>query len=129
MVTPSTLWLYFSLFRNYVSIFAAVIQIWIESILLISKKIEMNKEQYIEKKKAESLSDNACQWITVKQLQDKLQVSSSTVYRWTRNNIIKAYRFRHSRNIYFLNSEIDEFLSHNPITPTGRLDKVGLTWK
>ncbi|MBP5328207.1 MAG: helix-turn-helix domain-containing protein [Bacteroidales bacterium] len=87
----------------------------------------MNKQQYLEKKKAESLNDNTCQWITVKQLQDKLQVSSSTIYRWTRNNVIKAYRFCHSRNIYFLNSEIDEFLRQNPITPSGRLDKVGLS--
>ena len=63
-------------------------------------------------------------WLTVVQLETKLQVSRSTIYRWMNREVIRAYRFDHSRIIYFRESEIDEFLSNNPITPTGRLDKT-----
>lgn len=65
-----------------------------------------------------------CQWITVDQLERKLKISRSTVYRWIQNGIIKAYRLHNSRNIYFNNDEIDQFLSMNPIAPSGRLDRT-----
>lgn len=68
-----------------------------------------------------------CEWITVDQLERKLNISRSTVYRWMSRGVIRAYRFKHSRNIYFLNAEIDQFLSLNPIAPSGRLDKLGLS--
>lgn len=64
-------------------------------------------------------------WITVDQLERKLNISRSTVYRWMRLNIIRAYRFNNSRNLYFLDAEVDAFLRGNPIMPSGRLDKVG----
>lgn len=71
-------------------------------------------------------SNQPCQWLTVDQLERKLNISRSTVYRWMRINAIRAYRFKHSRNLYFLDTEVDDFLRCNPITPTGRLDKIGL---
>lgn len=63
-------------------------------------------------------------WITINQLERKLMISRSTVYRWVRRNAIKAYRFPCSKLVYFKDSEIDYFLSLNPITPSGRLDKT-----
>lgn len=91
----------------------------------------MDKNQYLIKKEQEKrigTNNEKCEWITVEQLQDKLKISRSTIYRWMRNGVIRAYRFNQSRNLYFLNDEIDQFLSMNPITPTGRLDKIGLTF-
>jgi excisionase family DNA binding protein len=89
----------------------------------------MNKQEYLAKKEKEARENNnssACEWITVDELQSKLKISRSTVYRWIKNNALRAYRFEHSRNLYFLNEEVDRFLSLNPIAPSGRLDKVGL---
>lgn len=68
-----------------------------------------------------------CQWLTVNELQEKLQISRSTVNRWMKLGVIRGYRFEGSRTLYFLDSEVDNFLSKNAITPSGRLDKVGLT--
>ncbi len=65
-------------------------------------------------------------WLTTTQLQNKLQISRTTVWRWMQLGVIRAYRFRKSRTIYFLDSEVDDFLSNDPILPSGRLDKVGL---
>ena len=68
-----------------------------------------------------------CQWLTVNELQEKLQISRSTVNRWMKLGVIRGYRLEGSRTLYFLDSEVDNFLSKNAITPSGRLDKVGLT--
>lgn len=79
------------------------------------------------KKETKDKNDNQeTVWLTVVQLQDKLQISRSTVNRWIRLGVIRAYRFDKSRTLYFLDSEVDNFLSTNPISPSGRLDKVGL---
>lgn len=67
-----------------------------------------------------------CKWLNVVQLQDKLHISRRTVYRWISLGVIRGYRLNGSRTIYFLDSEVDEFLSMNAILPSGRLDKVGL---
>ena len=73
-----------------------------------------------------SNSSNPINWITIEQVQRKLKISRSTVYRWIKNEAIRAYRFRHSKIVFFNEAEIDNFLSHNPITPGGRLDKTAL---
>ncbi len=65
-------------------------------------------------------------WMNVVQLQEKLQISRSTVYRWMKLGVVRGYRFRDSRTIFFLESEIDDFLRMNVIAPSGRLDKVGM---
>lgn len=65
-------------------------------------------------------------WMNVVQLQEKLQISRSTVYRWMKLGVVRGYRFRDSRTIFFLESEIDDFLRRNVIAPSGRLDKVGM---
>lgn len=66
-------------------------------------------------------------WLTVNEVMDKLQISRTTLYRWIRNGVLPSYKLPGSRNIYFLGSEIDAFIRMNPITPSGRLDKIGLT--
>ena len=89
----------------------------------------MNKEEYMTKGAAGSaakLNGGGCQWLTVVQLQDKLQISRSTVNRWVRLGAIKAYRFAGSRTLYFLDAEVDAFLAMNAIAPSGRLDKTAL---
>ena len=63
-------------------------------------------------------------WITLDQLQRKLFISRSTAYRWMQRGAIKAYRFKCSKLLYYKESEIDYFLSLNPIAPSGRLDKT-----
>ncbi|MBP5190645.1 MAG: helix-turn-helix domain-containing protein [Bacteroidales bacterium] len=73
----------------------------------------MNKENY--------------KWLNVVQLEAKLQISRSTVNRWMKLGVIRGYRFEGARTLYFLESEIDEFLSNNLIMPSGRLDKVGMS--
>ena len=65
-------------------------------------------------------------WLTVVQLQQKLQISRCTAWRWMQLGVIRGYRFDNSRTLYFLDSEVDDFLSMNPIAPSGRLDKLGL---
>lgn len=80
----------------------------------------MNKETAANARKRD------CNWLTVTELQDKLQISRSTVNRWMKLGVIRAYRFSGSRTLYFLDSEVDDFLSKNPIAPSGRLDKLGL---
>ncbi len=65
-------------------------------------------------------------WLTVNELMKKLQVSRTTIYRWTRMGILPAYRLPCSRNVYYRGSEVDSFIKQNPITPSGRLDKLGL---
>lgn len=88
----------------------------------------MNKEEYMTIGAARSAAQRSddCRWLTVVQLQDKLQISRSTVNRWIRLGAIKAYRFAGSRTLYFLNSEVDAFLTMNAIAPSGRLDKTSL---
>lgn len=90
----------------------------------------MTKEEYLAKQEQvskEAQKPGACEWITVDELQAKLKISRATVYRWIAKGILRAYRLKNSRYIYFLNSEVDHFLSLNPITPSGRLDKLGLS--
>lgn len=65
-------------------------------------------------------------WMTVNELMAKLQISRSTVYRWSKANIIPAHKVPHSRTIYFSEEEIDAFLHANPFSPSGRIDKIGL---
>ena len=65
-------------------------------------------------------------WLNVVQLEEKLQISRSTVNRWMKLGVINGYRFKGARTLYFLESEVDEFLSRNLIMPSGRLDKVGM---
>lgn len=72
------------------------------------------------------LSSQPCQWLTVDQLERKLNISRSTVYRWMRQGVLQAYRFKCSRSLYFLDTEVDDFLRSNAITHTGRLDKTGI---
>lgn len=89
----------------------------------------MTKSEYLEKQKREALEvshKNVYEWITVEELQAKLKVSRATVYRWVNKGVLRAYRLESSRYIFFLNSEVDRFLSLNPIAPSGRLDKLGL---
>ena len=89
----------------------------------------MTKDEFIAKKQKESLAamePDRCQWITVEELRSKLKISRCTVHRWVQKGVLRAYRFANTRNIYFLNAEVDHFLSLNPIAPSGRLDKLGL---
>ena len=65
-------------------------------------------------------------WLTVTELQSKLQISRSTVNRWMKLGVIRAYRFSGSRTLYFLEWEVDAFLKKNLLAPSGRLDTVGL---
>ena len=74
-----------------------------------------------------SKAADGCRWITVNQLERKLQISRATIYRWMQKQIINGYRFEKSRYLYFNEAEIDEFLKLNLITPKGRIDKVGLS--
>lgn len=83
----------------------------------------MNKETSKDKENQE------CKWITVIQLEKKLQISRSTVHRWMRRGLIRAYRFEGSRALYFLDSEVDDFLKMNIIAPSGRIDKLGMNIK
>ncbi len=65
-------------------------------------------------------------WLNVVQLTEKLQISRRTVYRWMKLGVVRGYRFDGSRTLYFLDSEVDDFLKMNVIAPSGRLDKVGI---
>ena len=65
-------------------------------------------------------------WLTVNELMIKLQVSRTTVYRWTKMGVLPAYRLPLSRNVYYRGSEVDAFIKLNPVAPSGRLDKLGL---
>lgn len=90
----------------------------------------MNKLEYLEKQRKEACEmqqKNTCEWITVEELQAKLKISRATVYRWINKGVLRAYRLQSSRYIYFLNDEVDRFLSLNPIAPSGRLDKIALS--
>lgn len=90
----------------------------------------MTKDEFLAKKQKEAqkaMEPDNCKWITVEELQAKLKISRSTVYRWMNNGALRAYRLEKSRYIYFLNAEVDHFLSLNPIAPSGRLDKLGLS--
>lgn len=90
----------------------------------------MTKQELIAKQELEAKNGQkpgACEWITVDELRAKLKISRATVYRWINNGALHAYRLKNSRNIYFLNAEVDHFLSLNPIAPSGRLDKLALS--
>lgn len=90
----------------------------------------MNKEEYLAKQEKEAqkaLESQACNWITVYELQTKLKISRSTVYRWILKGALRAYRLKGSHNIYFNNAEVDRFLSMSPISPSGRLDKLTIS--
>ena len=71
-------------------------------------------------------SENNCIWLTIDQVERKLQITRSTIYRWRKLGVLCGYRLTGTRNIYFLDSEVNAFLRQNPITPSGRLDKTGL---
>lgn len=76
--------------------------------------------------KQQSSNEASCQWITVEQVEHKLRITRSTIYRWRRLGVLKGYRLKGTRSVYFLESEVDDFLRQNPITEKGRLDKTGL---
>lgn len=86
----------------------------------------MIKQEFLAKKeKQNTIHSTANEWITVEELQDKLKISRATVYRWIKKGALRAYRLKSSRNIYFINAEVDHFISLNPIAPSGRLDILG----
>ena len=66
-------------------------------------------------------------WLTANEVMRKLQISRTTLYRWTRMGVLPSYKLPGSRNLYFMGSEIDAFIRLNPIAPSGRLDKIGLS--
>ena len=79
--------------------------------------------------KQQDSNTEQCIWLTIDQVERKLHITRSTVYRWRRIGVLRAYRLNGTRNAYFLDSELNTFLRQNPITPSGRLDKEGLLYE
>ena len=65
-----------------------------------------------------------CIWLTADQVERKLHISRTTLYRWSRLGVLPCYKLSGTRNIYFIDQEIDNFLRMNLITESGRLDKT-----
>lgn len=91
----------------------------ISSIMNINQTTTETDKTMLASQKKETLS---IRWLTIDEVANKMHVSRSTVYRWRRRGVIRGYAFNNSRIVYFNETEVDSFLSLNPITPTGRLD-------
>ena len=60
--------------------------------------------------KGEWKEANHDRWLTVYETMQKLQISRSTLRRWTAQGYLREHRFGNSHTIYYLESEIDLFL-------------------